>query len=381
VSWETVPLGDLVRPIGRSGPTGDLETFTYVDLSSIDARSKAITKPSRVAFEAAPSRARQNLRESDVLVSTVRPNLNGVAFVPADLDGAIASTGFAVLRANATRLHPRFLFHWVQSAPFIESMTSLATGASYPAVTDAIVKASRIPLPPLAEQRRIAAILDEAGALRPVQRRRVSSIQELATEIYRDLVEQAPVQPLGDIARMYGGGTLPESAPYRGQHDGYLHLKVSDLNRPENSRAVAVSGSWSATPGSRASTAPASSIIIPKRGGAIGTNKKRILARPAVLDPNLMAVEGDEAQILPAVLFAWFDQLDLRTIQSGSSVPQLNKKDLAPLLIPTPSMHDQQRFAAEVRRLESQLAYEADVAVKLDALFASVQHRAFRGEL
>ncbi|MFO0945613.1 MAG: restriction endonuclease subunit S [Planctomycetota bacterium] len=104
--------------------------------------------------------------ENDVLISTVRPNLNAVAKIGKELDGAIASTGFCVLRCDQNRLDARYLFHWVRTPTFIGEIVKQATGASYPAVSDRIIKESQIPLPPLAEQKRIADILDKADAIR-----------------------------------------------------------------------------------------------------------------------------------------------------------------------------------------------------------------------
>lgn len=154
-------LGTLLTKVESFAPT--LQEFTYVDLGSVEAATKRIVNPRVISIADAPSRARQRLKAGDVLVSTVRPNLNGVACVPEELDGAIGSTGFAVLRADPELLDFRYLFYWVTSPKFIESMVRVATGASYPAVSDATVKASKIPLPSLPEQRRIASILDQAA--------------------------------------------------------------------------------------------------------------------------------------------------------------------------------------------------------------------------
>ena len=114
----------------------------------------------------APSRARKVIRKDDVLVSTVRPNLNAVAMVPACLDGQIASTGFCVLRPNRGCVEPRYLFYWTITSTFVDASTSRVRGANYPAVSDRDVKEVAIPLPPLAEQRRIVEILDQADRLR-----------------------------------------------------------------------------------------------------------------------------------------------------------------------------------------------------------------------
>lgn len=161
-------LGSLVMPVKAWSPAKESPhaTFVYVDLSSIDRETKEIVAPQDMTGTDAPSRARQLLKAGDVLVSTVRPNLNAVAVVSDDLDGATGSTGFCVLRADPQRLDNRYLYHWVRSPAFIASMVRRATGASYPAVSDRVVKQSKVPLPPLPEQRRIAAILDKADAVR-----------------------------------------------------------------------------------------------------------------------------------------------------------------------------------------------------------------------
>ena len=74
--------------------------FTYVDIGSVDRETKRIVDPKVLPSSKAPSRAKQLLKTGDVLVSMTRPNLNAVALVPPDLDGAIGSTGFHVLRAR-----------------------------------------------------------------------------------------------------------------------------------------------------------------------------------------------------------------------------------------------------------------------------------------
>ena len=61
-----------------------------------------------------------------MLISTVRPNLNAVALVSEELDGATASTGYCALRSIPDRLHHRYLFHWVRAPEFVGEMTRLS---------------------------------------------------------------------------------------------------------------------------------------------------------------------------------------------------------------------------------------------------------------
>ena len=124
---EVVALGDMSEGrVAQEGPQGRGK-FTYVDISSIDRETKRIVDPKALSVAKAPSRARQVLKTGDVLVSMTRPNLNAVAIVPPDLDGAIGSTGFHVLRAKDAE--SGFLFYAVQTTGFIDAMCLKVQGA------------------------------------------------------------------------------------------------------------------------------------------------------------------------------------------------------------------------------------------------------------
>jgi type I restriction enzyme, S subunit len=187
--------------------TDDL--FRYIDLSSVDQDTKAISDAREVACGEAPSRARQLVSSGDVLVSTVRPNLNGVARVPSELDGATASTGFCVLRPEPKKIDGSYLFQWVKSSAFVGDMVAKATGASYPAVSDRIIFESSIPLPPLSEQRRIAAILDQAETLRTQRRQALAHLDTLTQSLFLDMFGDPASNPNG-LPRMKLGELIAE---------------------------------------------------------------------------------------------------------------------------------------------------------------------------
>ena len=181
-------ISNLILPVSKKNPSVfPANVFTYVDINSVDASQKRITDPKIIPCSSAPSRARQLLQSEDILVSTVRPNLNCVAYVPCELDGAIASTGFCVLRPDNQSLNSRYLYHWVQTRAFIGEMISKATGASYPAVSDSIIHASEIPLPPLEEQRRIAAILDKADELEKLSKSAIEFFHQALSSSFNSL--------------------------------------------------------------------------------------------------------------------------------------------------------------------------------------------------
>ena len=144
------------------------EEFLYVDITSVNNEAKAITGFKKIAGADAPSRARKVIRNGDIIVSTVRPNLNAVALVPSSLNNQICSTGFSVLRPSEKVLSG-YLFAFVRSSFFINALIARTTGANYPAVNDGEVKEVPVPVPPLAEQERIVKLLNEAEGLRTLR--------------------------------------------------------------------------------------------------------------------------------------------------------------------------------------------------------------------
>ena len=192
-----VRLSELVEPVQSCQPGAVFSGyFPYIDIAAIDRDTKSIINPQSLSVDDPPSRARQLVTRGDVLVSTVRPNLNAVAIVN-DHAKAIASTGFTVLRPRPEDLDSSYLFRWVQTPAFIKDMVRQATGASYPAVSDVIVKSSKIPLPPLEEQKRIAAILDKADAIRRKREQSIKLTDEFLRSLFLDMFGDPVRNPNG----------------------------------------------------------------------------------------------------------------------------------------------------------------------------------------
>jgi type I restriction enzyme, S subunit len=218
-TWPLVALDDLCeRKIGVRDPgLRPDDSFTYVDISSVDNTRKQIVAPKTLLGRDASSRARQIILEHDVLVATTRPNLNAVAIVSREFHGQMASTGFCVLRPR-DQLDADYLFNFVQSTDFVHRLSDLVKGALYPAVTEAQVRAQRIPLPSLNEQHRIAlrlrdqlaavskaraaveAQLADAEALPAAQLRAVFQSFEAQSWPRRELSECAELLPARSIA-------------------------------------------------------------------------------------------------------------------------------------------------------------------------------------
>ncbi|MGV4530575.1 restriction endonuclease subunit S, partial [Ornithobacterium rhinotracheale] len=110
------------------------------------------TYPNKIKLSDAPSRARRIARKGNILFSTVRPNLKNFAKV--ERDYIIASTGFSVLEEKEININ--FLLSFLYSHYAEKQYFALTVGSNYPALNSEDVKGIKLPIPPLAEQEKIA---------------------------------------------------------------------------------------------------------------------------------------------------------------------------------------------------------------------------------
>ncbi len=153
--------------------------FKYIDIASIDSFSKKIVETKEIMGKDAPSRAKQLIKFKDILVSTVRPNLNSVALVPNELSNQICSTGFCVLRADDKNFLSEYLFFIVKSDYFVNELVKKCKGANYPAVSSNDILDLKIPLPPLSLQQKFASIVEQVEKLKEKQKKSKKEIDDL----------------------------------------------------------------------------------------------------------------------------------------------------------------------------------------------------------
>ena len=162
--WQMKCLGDAVDTDPENlGPDtrGDF-AFKYIALE--DVERGILRSHSEQVFAKAPSRARRQLRPSDILVSTVRPNLQShLLFRGYDGDW-VCSTGFCVVRCREAIAHPPFVFNQMFADGVTRQIDALLTGSNYPAINSGDVRSLTIPFPNLDEQTAIATVLSDMDA-------------------------------------------------------------------------------------------------------------------------------------------------------------------------------------------------------------------------
>ena len=166
-------INDLILKTENRNPAKEFHKnyFEYIDIASIDNEIKKIISTKQILGEYAPSRAKQLVKYGDLLVSTVRPNLNAVALVPEKLDNQICSTGFCILRANNKKALSEYLFFISQSQFFVNSLVEKCKGANYPAVSNKDITSLKIPLPPLPLQKKFSKIVENIEKIKETQKK------------------------------------------------------------------------------------------------------------------------------------------------------------------------------------------------------------------
>jgi type I restriction enzyme S subunit len=191
--WKIDFIRDHVNKTETRDPKRKPETrFLYVDIAGVDNKSKTIVNSTEMLGSEAPSRARKVIHTGDIIVSTVRPNLNAVSRIPDSLDQQICSTGFCVLNCNKT-LNSRYLFEITKTKYFVSNLVSKATGASYPAVSDNIILNVEIPVPPIELQKSFSQIVEKFESARQKQ----LESKKYSQELFNSLMQKAFSGELG----------------------------------------------------------------------------------------------------------------------------------------------------------------------------------------
>ena len=211
-SWKWVRLKEIVYNHGQITP---LTKFSYIDIGSIDNIKNRLNNDDNILEpKNAPSRARKIVKIGDILYSTVRPYLHNICIIDRNFKYVpIASTGFAVMSCYSG-VYNKYLFHYLLSPAFdsYANNNKNSKGVAYPAINDTRLYIGIVPLPPLAEQKRIVAKIEE---LLPYVERYEAAYNKL-----QQLNKRFPVDLQKSVLQLAIQGRLVPQRPEEGNAEG-----------------------------------------------------------------------------------------------------------------------------------------------------------------
>lgn len=342
------------------------EDKQYIDLSSVDRERNIITETQNIDADTAPSRAQQIVMKDDIIFGTTRPMLKRYCIIPEKYDGEICSTGFCVLRAKTDIINPRWLYHNITTNNFFAYVEKNQQGTSYPAISDTIVKAFKLPVPPLEVQREIVRILDNFTFLTTELAAELAARQK-QYEYYRDLLltfkpNESTIlnertnelelsgairwMKLGDIGSICMCKRILKSET--NQNGGIPFYKIGTFGKQadayiSNEKFIEYKNRYK----------------FPKKGdiliSAAGTIGRTVVydGKPAYFqDSNIVWIDNDETRVLNTFLNYWYSTSPW-VASAGGTISRLYNDNIAKAPIPVPSLEVQQRIVDILDRFDT----------------------------
>lgn len=368
--------------------------FHYIDLTSVDRDTDSIIDPQIITAKNASSRAQRIIYTDDVLFATTRPTLRRKCIIPPQYNGQICSTGFCVLRPQKDKVLPKWVYYMLSADQFYDYIEPLQKGASYPAITDNEVRSFEIPLPAIAEQQRIVALLD--NEFEKIDKLRSNA--ELNLQNAKDLFQAALKKELepkdgwksfllgqvSDIAR--GGSPRPIKSFITEDPNGIRWIKIGDTE---------VGGKYISSTKERIKKEGMKSSRYVKAGDFLLSNSMSF-GRPYILkvdgcihDGWLVIREYEKTFTQDFLYYLLLSPIVAKQFEEGargSTVRNLNTDIVSAVRVSIPLSHSEQReIVATLDSLNAKCKVLQDNYIKTialcDDLKQALLRKAFNGEL
>jgi type I restriction enzyme S subunit len=373
---------------GADDPDGIFQ-FRMNNISS--SSNLVLDKRKHVPLAAIANIGKYYLEPTDILFNaTNSPEAVGKSAIVESLDEpAVFSNHFLRLRVDSQQINSSYLWRWLQMQHAMGVFRSMCRQWVNQATIDRTRFLSmEVPLPPLEEQRRIAAILDRADALRAKRRQVLAHLDSLTPAIFAsmfgrnpDILNRWSVRRLEDRLDFLTSGSRGW-AKYYGS-SGAKFLRIQNVQRDRLHLEDLAHVSPPATAEARRT------LVVP---GDVLLSITADLGRTAVVPPDIGVAHINQhlcilrsSNINPRFLSAFLSspsgQLQMASKNRAAVKAGLNFEDVRSLMIPVPPEEQQRAFARRAEKVDSKRALLARGAAGDDRLFATLQARAFRGEL
>ena len=397
MSWPVATIGDVCDVVSGATPKtgkpefwdGNVPWVTPKDLSELGQKHLCDTrrKITRAGLESCSAKM---LPARSVLFSSRAP----IGLVAINTLPVCTNQGFKSLVPRSDLVSPDFLFWWLKAQE--KRIQNKGRGATFKEVSKKIVETLQIPLPPLAEQKRIARVLDAADALRAKRREALSQLDALLQSTFLDMFGD----PVGSgwrmvtveaVARNQNGAI--RTGPFGSQllHSEFVDEGIRVLGidnavanefREGKPRFITVQKYEQL----RRYTVRPRDVLITIMGtcGRCAVVPDDMCT--AINTKHLCCITLDRGRCLPEFMHAYFlghpvARRYLERSAKGAIMSGLNMRVIKSLPIPAAPLDLQHRFATIAKSIEQQKASQRAHLAELDTLFASLQSRAFRGDL
>ena len=390
MKWNMIPLGDIALRRGSSvNPKKHQgEVFELYSIPAFDAGAPEVVAGSSIG---SPKKA---VQPNDVMISRIVPHIRRACVVgPANRHRQIASSEWIVFRDE--RVWPNYL-RWLLVGDVFHSAfmrTVSGVGGSLLRARPAEVFKIKIPLPSLVEQRRIAGILDAADALRAKRRESSVKLERLLRSVFLDMFGDPVTNPKGwefrelseTKSRVQIGpfGSLLHKKDYivdgvpvvNPMHIVSGRIRVRNEQTVSEQKAATLSNyrlqTGDVVMGRRGEMGRCAIVSDTEAGMLCGTGSLFVRPQPEKLSSLFLA----------RTLSSESMKRHLEGLSQGVTMPNLNRTMIEELKIGLPPLDLQERFATIVKSVEQQKALQRAHLTELNALFTSLQSRAFCGGL
>jgi type I restriction enzyme S subunit len=397
--WPTKSLGEVcaINPklAASDVPAVDSEV-TFVPMAAVDERSGSIIRPEVRQYHQV-AKGYTSFRENDVLFAKITPCMeNGKAAIARGLVNHIGfgSTEFHVLRPSS-KLLPEWLFAFIRQPSFRSEAEANFTGtAGQRRVPSEFMKRTAISVPPLAEQRRMTKLLDDADELRRLRvkagDRTAVLIPALFDEMFGDPganPQGLPIIRLGELCRVLPNyGTMIPASATKGE---WLTIRVANIQAGllnlADQKFVDIPDDMLDR-----HTVRDGDLLLARAIGSKEHLGKCIVVYPRsrkwAFDSHLMRIRLRRERCEPVWLKTLLDSpggraLFLANTRQSAVQFNINSKEFANIAVPLPPMSVQKEFAGRVKEIRELEAKQVASRDRLDDLFQSMLRRAFSGEL
>jgi type I restriction enzyme, S subunit len=383
-AWPMVPLGRVIRHRKEFITIDELQEYKRC---RVQLHAKGIVLRDQVAGAEIKTKEQQVCRAGEFLVAEIDAKVGGFGIVPEELDGSIVSSHYFLFAIDRNQLDRRFLDYFIRTPAFREQVAARGT-TNYAAIRPTHVLGYTVPLPPLPEQRRIVAKVEElASKVNEVQSARERS-QRQASSIFASAMNDIWTgtmgwcdEPLGALVTTVCGQVNPTVEPYASlPHINGESMESGTGRLLPHYCSAKEDGVTSGKYHFRAETLLYSKIRPYLR-------KAVIVPFEAICSADVYAFETISPKLLPrflkySLIAPGFTRYAVR-LSGRTRMPKLNQKQLFAYRVQYPPLPEQLRIAAYLDELQAKViglkASQAKTQAEIDALLPSILDMAFKG--